>query len=160
VLFILESWTARHVGVLGGRSMTPFFDGLSRQGAFFDQFFANGLRTPEGMFSILSSFPNQPLRRILGRASSYLVRWRTMSEILAEVGYDTIFVHGRDLDFDRLSSFLKVSRFERIIDRHSFPPSAPAGEGHGRDDDEEVMRHAHQQFARRRDGRSWASSIQ
>ena len=150
VLFILESWTARHVGVLGGRSdTTPFFDGLSRQGAFFDQFFANGLRTPEGMFSILSSFPNQPLRRVLGRASSYLVRWRTMSEILAEVGYDTIFVHGRDLDFDHLSSFLKVSRFERIIDRHSFPPSAPRRGGTWPGyDDEEVMRRAHQQFTR------------
>src|SRR5262249_3480724 len=101
VLFILESWTARHVGVMGGRSdTTPFFDALAQRGALFDQFFANGLRTPEGMFSILCSFPNQPLRRILGRASSYLVRWRSLSEILAEVGYDTIFVHGRDLDFD------------------------------------------------------------
>lgn len=91
VLFVLESWTARHVGALGGPSdTTPFFDGLAREGALFDHFFANGLRTPEGIFSILCSFPNQPLRRILGRASSYLVRWRTLSEILAEVGWHLV----------------------------------------------------------------------
>jgi len=160
VLFVLESWTARHVGALGGRSdTTPFFDGLAREGALFDQFFANGLRTPEGIFSILCSFPNQPLRRILGRASSYLVRWRTLSEILAEVGYDTIFMHGRDLEFDQMSSFLKASRFERIIDRRSFPPSAPRRGGTWPGyDDEEVMRHAHREFART-DGRPFLGVI-
>ncbi len=148
VIFVLESWTARHVGALGGRpDVTPFFDALTRQGAFFDHFFANGLRTPEGMFSILCSFPNQPRRRILGRESSYLVRWRPLSEVLAEVGYDTIFVHGRDLEFDQMNKFLKASRFERVIDRGSFPPtvrrSDSAWPGYN---DEEVMRRAHQEF--------------
>ena len=83
------------------------------------------------MFSILCSFPNQPQRRVLGRASSYLVRWRPVSDILAEVGYDTIFVHGRDLEFDQMNKFLKASRFEHVLDRASFPPSARRREGRG-----------------------------
>jgi len=150
VLFVLESWPARHVGALGGRpDVTPFFDALTRQGAFFDHFFANGLRTPEGMFSILCSFPNQPKRRVLGRESSYLVRWRPLSEILAEVGYGTIFLHGRDLEFDQMSKFLKASRFEHVLDRTSFPPTVRRTDGTWPGyDDEEVVRRAHQEFAR------------
>ena len=150
VIFILESWTGRNVGVLGGSpKTTPFFDGLARQGAFFDRFYANGLRTQTGIFSILCSFPDQPLMRVLHGARAYLVRWRALSEILAEAGYDTVFMHGRDLEFDQMSSFLKSIRFERILDRRSFPPSAPrVGGAWPGYDDEEVMRRAHQEFAR------------
>jgi len=149
VIFILESWTARNVGVLGGSpKVTPFFDGIARQGAFFDHFYANGTRTQEGIFSTLCSFRDQPLVPVLHRPSSYLVHWRTLSQILAEVGYNTIFVHGRDLDFDQMSLFLKSIQFERIIDRRSFPPSAPrVGGSWPGYDDEEVMRRANEVFA-------------
>jgi glucan phosphoethanolaminetransferase (alkaline phosphatase superfamily) len=149
VIFILEGWTARNVGILGGSpKATPFFDSIGRQGAFFDHFYANGTRTQAGIFSILSSFPDQPVTRVLHRPSAYRVRWRTLSEILAEVNYTTIFVHGRDLDFDQIGSFLKSIRFERIIDRRSFPPSAPRVKGSWPGyDDEEVMRRAHELFA-------------
>ena len=150
VIFILEGWPARNVGVLGGLPRTtPFFDSIARQGALFDHFYANGTRTQAGIFSILSSFPDQPITRVLHRPSAYRVRWRTLSEILAEVNYNTIFVHGRDLDFDRIGSFLKSIRFEHIIDRRSFPPSTPRVSGSWPGyDDEEVMRRAHELFAR------------
>jgi phosphoglycerol transferase MdoB-like AlkP superfamily enzyme len=149
VLFVLESWSGKDVGILGGpKGVTPFFDDLAQQGAFFDHFYATGVRSSEGIFSILCSFPNQPIRPIMDRPEVFRVRWRALSDILATQGYDNIFVHGRDLEFDHLSSFLKAIHFNRLIDRTSFPPSAPrVGGAWPGYDDEEVMRRANTEFA-------------
>jgi len=121
VIFILESWSGKDIGCLGsGNNVTPFFDGLARQGTLFTNFFATGVRTAEGVFSILCSFPNQPLKPIMDRPVVYQTRWRPLSQILAETGYQTLFVHGASLNFDSLNKFLKYIGFKKIIDKRKF----------------------------------------
>jgi phosphoglycerol transferase MdoB-like AlkP superfamily enzyme len=150
VLFILESWGGKEIGVLGGSpEVTPFFDHLSKQGLLFQNFFASGTRTPEGIVSVLCSFPSQPMRPIMKRPEAYVTQWRALSQILAEEGYRNIFVHGRDLDFDRMRNFLEFINFHKIIDRRDFPPSSKgkvdkSWPGYN---DEEVVRRANEEFS-------------
>lgn len=149
VLFVLESWSATDMGCLGGTepNITPVFDQLATEGAFFKQAFATGLRTSEGMFSILCSFPNQPFRPILKRAGVLQNHWRALSGILDEAGYRNIFVHGRDLDFDNLRGFLRTIHFHKLIGREDFPADVKASEGAwGGYDDEAVMHRANAEF--------------
>lgn len=152
VLFILESWTARDVGGLGGPpGVTPHFDELARQGAFFDRFYATGLRSSEGIFSCLSSFPNQPLKPIADRPQVFSVRWRSLAQILDDAGYDTVFLHGRSLSFDQMRNLLKFLSFRRLIERDDFPRHLRRARGAWPGyDDEEVMKRAHQVFVEER----------
>lgn len=149
VLFILESWAGKDIGILGGNpEVTPFFDHLSQQGMFFTNFFANGLRTPEGILSTLCSFPNQPIQPIMNRPEVFLTQWRALSQILAEEGYYNIFIHGRDLNFDRMRKFLESISFHKIIDRRDFPPSSrPMLDSWPGYNDEEVMQRANEEFS-------------
>jgi len=154
VLFILESWAGKDIGILGGSpEVTPFFDHLSKQGLLFQNFFASGIRTPEGILSILCSFPNQPIQPVMIRPEVFVTQWRALSQILAEEGYYNIFIHGRNLDFDQMRKFLESISFHKIIDRRDFPSSS---KGRVYDswpgyDDEEVMRRANEEFSRLRD---------
>jgi phosphoglycerol transferase MdoB-like AlkP superfamily enzyme len=153
VLVVLESWSGKDVGALGGRAgVTPVFDELAARGAFFDDFYATGMRTAEGIFSILCSFPNQPVRPIMDRPVVHQVRWRCLSEILGDAGYRSVFIHGRDLGFDHMDDFLGLIRFHHVIDRSNFgaapPPANAAWAGY---DDEQVMIRADEEFAAMRD---------
>ena len=149
VLFILESWSAKDVTCLGGRpGVTPVFDDLARDGRLFTNFHANGVRTAEGIFATTCSFPNQPVRRVLNRPVGWQTRWRSLGEVLDDAGYRTVFIHGRDLGFDEMESFLCGIGFREIIDRDDFPPSTSASNdawpGYS---DEAVVRRADEEFA-------------
>jgi phosphoglycerol transferase MdoB-like AlkP superfamily enzyme len=149
VIFLLESWSAKDIGVLGGDPRTtPVFDSIAKDGVLFTRSIATGIRTPEGVFSILCSFPNQPVKPVMKQAGVHKTRWRSLGKILSEVGYETIFVHGRSLSFDHLDQFLKRNDFTRVIDRTAFPPSVSAVDdswpGYH---DEEVMKRANAEFA-------------
>ena len=146
VIFILESWTGKDIGALGSeKKISPFFDDLSRRGMLFTNFFATGIRTPEGVFSVLCSFPNQPLKPIMDRSIVYQTRWRSLSQILSEADYNSYFVHGASLRFDNLKKFLKYIGFRKVIDKRnlsSAPYNSPLGYH-----DEDVMRKADEEFS-------------
>jgi phosphoglycerol transferase MdoB-like AlkP superfamily enzyme len=150
VIFLLESWSGKDIGCLGGRAgVTPFFDDLARRGLLFTNFYATGVRTPEGVLSTFCSFPNEPLRPIMGMSAIYQTHWRSLSQILAEVGYRNIFIYGRDLDFAHMGDFLRFIGFHKTIDLRDFPPSAPPTQDSWPGfDDEEVMRGADEEFDR------------
>ena len=148
VIFILESWSGKDIGCLGsGSNVTPFFDGLSRDGMLFTNFFATGIRTPEGMLSVLCSFPNQPLKPIMDRPAVYQTRWRPLSQILAETGYQTFFLHGSSLNFDNLKKFLKYIGFQKVFDKRNLAPSVSYTSPLGYHD-EDVLRKADEEFSK------------
>jgi hypothetical protein len=149
VMIILESWAGKDVAGLGGDpAITPVFASLAEDGLLFTHFQATGIRTAEGIFSILNAFPNQPHRPVLARPFAFQVRWRSLSEILGEAGYETMFIHGSDLDFDHMGTFLKGIGFHNVFDRDDFPPSLPREEsGWVGYHDEQVMRVANDWFS-------------
>jgi phosphoglycerol transferase MdoB-like AlkP superfamily enzyme len=149
VLFLLESWTGKDVGALGATfGVTPAFDRLARDAVLFSSFFATGIRSPEGIFSVLCSFPNQPFKPIMARPESKKTNWRCLSHILEEAGYHNLFVHGSDLRFDGLEAYLKTIHFRTLIDKRSFSQELD------RDvwgvNDEAVMHRADEEFAKQR----------
>lgn len=150
VIMILESWTARDLGCLGGDPRTtPVFDRLSSQGLLFTNFHANGIRTAEGIVSIMTAFPNQTMRPVIRYPNLPQTHLRTIPQILGEIGYNSIFIHGRDLWFDQMEDFLRMAGFKRIIDRDDFPGNLiQTRDGWPGYSDEEVFRKANEEFAK------------
>ena len=148
IIFVLESWSAREVGCLGGRpDVTPFFDGLARDGMLFTNFHAAGVRSSEALVSILCSYPARPgLPIMLAPAAA---RWRSLSQVLHDAGYRSILVYGRDLQFDQAEQFLRSKmEFDTLIDRTDFPPSFVPEEGSWPGySDVDLVRRADDEFA-------------
>jgi len=146
VIILLESWLARHVGILGGEpAVTPNFDRLARKGILFENFYATGTRTNRGVVSVLCSFPSQPTRSIMKRFSANYP-FMSIAQILKDRGYQSILIYGGDLQFDNMEGFLRTQGVERFIGEKDFPSGARLGKWGV--PDHIVFARANQEFAK------------
>ena len=123
VIIILESWSAKYVGALGGKpNATPFFDSLAQKSILFDNFFASGLRTNRGLLSVLCSFPSLPGRTVMKRYGAPHP-FRSIADILGEKGYDSYFIYGGDLGFENMEGFFRGQGFSNFIGIDNFDRS-------------------------------------
>ncbi len=125
ILFILESFTADVIEPLGGiPELTPNLNALCREGILFDNFYASGDRTDKGVVSILSAYPAQPQTNIIKFPSKteklpYLIRY------INDLGYNTSFDYGGDIDFANFRSYFTNSQFKTITTEDDFPDEDP-----------------------------------
>jgi phosphoglycerol transferase MdoB-like AlkP superfamily enzyme len=123
ILVILESYTAKLIEPLGGtKGITPNFNKLAGEGIFFINFYANDSRSDKGIVSILSGYP------ALGIVSIIKFPKKTqslpyISRRLSDIGYNTSFYYGGDINFANLNSYLFNGRFDKIISKSGFKKS-------------------------------------
>lgn len=119
VLILEESFGSDFVGALGdSRGLTPEFDRLTRQGLLFDQVYATGNRTARALEAVLTSMPPIPTESILKREHSQRVF--TLANVLAERGYERLFMTaGRGL-FDGVRSFMKNNGFNLFREQSDY----------------------------------------
>jgi len=115
ILIIVESLTARAVGVTGNRrGITPNLDSLAKDGLLFDRIFASADRTDKGLAAVLSGYPSLP--------GSTPLKYQKLTEKLSflprelnQVGYETSFIYGGSLEFANYRSYLVQSGMENFI---------------------------------------------
>jgi len=120
VLFILESFTADLTQKLGSeKGITPKFDSLINDGILFSNIYAAGNRTDKGLIGTLTGFPT------LGTGS--IVKWPekmqkipSISQKLADKGYQTAFFYGGESEFDNYKAFLLSHAYQKLIDKNNF----------------------------------------
>ena len=121
ILFILESFTADVIAPLGGRpEITPNLNQLCQEGILFTNFYASGDRTDKGLISILSGYPAQPVTSIIKNPAK-TQRLPYLNHYMLDLGYQTSFVYGGDIDFANFRSYLTNSRFDHITADEDFP---------------------------------------
>ena len=119
VLILEESFGSNYVGALGdGRKLTPHFDALCREGLLFDNFFATGNRTARALEAVHASLPPIPTEAILKRDHSDRVH--TLAHVLAERGYERMFLFGGRGVFDGVRSFMTKNGYNRFIEQRHF----------------------------------------
>ncbi|MDH5561412.1 MAG: sulfatase-like hydrolase/transferase [Deltaproteobacteria bacterium] len=114
VLIIMESWPAWATGAYGSESdATPAFDRWASRGRLYTNFMAAGSRSVEGISAIFGGIAPLPKKAFL-MSSEEQNRMTPLPAILAEKGYNTIFIHGAFRgslgihNFARRQGFLKV----------------------------------------------------
>ena len=119
VIILEESFGANFVGVLGDdRQLTPNFDQLSKSGILFDNFYATGNRTARALEAVHTSLPPIPTESILKRDHSDRVF--TLANVLAERGYERLFMTaGRGL-FDGVRSFMTANGYNHFREQSDF----------------------------------------
>ncbi|MFK8006586.1 MAG: LTA synthase family protein [Saprospiraceae bacterium] len=121
VFIILESFTSKLINKKwDGTEITPNLNRLTREGIYFSNFYASGDRTDEGLVSILSGYPAQPISYIINYQHK-TAKLPSIIQHLKEINYRTSFYYGGDINFANMKSYLLQAGMEKIIDKNDFP---------------------------------------
>ncbi len=123
LLIILESFTAKVVGAVGGLpDVTPNFNRLAKEGLLFTNFYASGDRTDKCIVPILSGYPALPRGQII-KMHRKLQSLPCLFRDLRAVDYETAFYYGGDINFASLNSYLVTGQVEKLVTMQDFPSS-------------------------------------
>jgi phosphoglycerol transferase MdoB-like AlkP superfamily enzyme len=122
IVIIVESLTAKAVGVTGGRiGITPCLDSLSHEGILFDHVLASADRTDKGLAAVIAGYYSLP--------GSSPLKFQKNTEKLAflpaslnKAGYHSSFFYGGTLEFANYRSFLVQAGYKKFISDIDFSP--------------------------------------
>ncbi|HTF05617.1 MAG TPA: sulfatase-like hydrolase/transferase, partial [Bacteroidia bacterium] len=127
VLVVLEGWSADMVKSCGGfAGVTPYFDQMAEQGFLFNNCYASGSLSDQGMAAVFSGFPAQPRTSIITQPTKYQ-RLPCISKKFEEAGYKTSFMFGGQLSYGNIRSYMYYNDFNKIIEGEDFPAEIPQG---------------------------------
>lgn len=120
ILILWESLSAKVVGSLGGEiDVTPNLDCLSEEGILFTNFYSNGDRTDKAIPAILSGYYPQPVEKIM-RMPNKTRSLPMLPKKMKDLGYETSFYYGGDLNFGNMNTFLRNAGIKKIVDGSEF----------------------------------------
>lgn len=122
VILILESFTSKVVGAVGGKwDATPRLNQLAEEGLLFNNFYANGDRSDKGIVAILSGYPAQPTTSII-KTPSKTQSLPSLFEVFNNRGYETCFYYGGDIDFANMRSYFLNTQVKKLVTVDDFDP--------------------------------------
>jgi phosphoglycerol transferase MdoB-like AlkP superfamily enzyme len=123
IFIIMESFTAKWVGCLGGvPGVTPNLDRIAANGLLFTNIYAAGDRSEKGQVAVLSGYPNQAITSII-KTPSKTLKLPSINQSLGAEGYRTSYTYGGELEFANIKSYLVNVGFEKLVSKYSFPVS-------------------------------------
>lgn len=125
VVLIIESFGREYIGALNHETLgddyegyTPFVDSLINHSATFRYSFCNGVKSIDGMPSVLASIPMFVKPFILTPAA--MNRIKGLPALLREKGYDTAFFHGARTGSMGFDGFARSVGFDNYYGREDF----------------------------------------
>lgn len=121
VMVVLESWSAAIMNPTGEvDAVTPNFSRLAKEGLYFDQMYASGNRSQQGLAALLSGFPALPITTLSAHPEKYR-HLPSLTDKLSASGYDTSFYFGGDLSYGGIKSFIMSQQFQKVMDQDDYP---------------------------------------
>jgi arylsulfatase A-like enzyme len=114
-LIMIESFNANfaHQRTPEGQEYMPFFNELTRQGMFYDNFWGESMQTVKGQLSVLASIT--PLTRKKVFTDYPDLNLHCLPQVMKENGYDTVFFQGfADLNFENTGAFMRRNGFSEV----------------------------------------------
>ena len=123
IIIILESFTAKWLGCLGGvPNVTPNLDSIAAHGLLFTNIYAAGDRSEKGQVAVLSGYPNQAITSII-KTPTKTRRLPSINQALEKIGYHSSYTYGGELEFANIKSYLINIKMDKLTDKYSFPVS-------------------------------------
>jgi phosphoglycerol transferase MdoB-like AlkP superfamily enzyme len=121
IIIILESYTAKWVGCLGGvPGVTPNLDRIAKEGLLFTNVYAAGDRSEKGQVAVLSGYPNQAITSII-KTPNKTRQLPSLNNVLESAGYTSSYTYGGELEFANIKSYLINTGYDKLVDKYSFP---------------------------------------
>lgn len=123
IIIILESFTAKWIGCLGGvPHVTPNLDSIASNGLLFTNIYAAGDRSEKGQVAVLSGYPNQAITSII-KTPTKTRNLPSINQELEKIGYHSSYTYGGELEFANIKSYLINIGIQKLVDKYSFPVS-------------------------------------
>ena len=123
IIIILESFTAKWVGCLGGApGVTPNLDKIAEDGLLFTNIYAAGDRSEKGQVAVLSGYPNQAITSII-KTPTKTRALPSINQVLEKEGYQSSYMYGGELEFANIKSYLINIGIDELTGKYSFPVS-------------------------------------
>lgn len=120
VLIVLEGLSSGLVGVQGNPdNLTPELDELSKKGLLFDNFYASGTRSIEGIASILLSLPAFENFKFLENTFEQN-NMLPLSYLFKQKGYQNLFIHGNFANSLGMHALARRSGFDKVFAQEDF----------------------------------------
>jgi phosphoglycerol transferase MdoB-like AlkP superfamily enzyme len=121
IIIILESFTAKWLGCLGGvPHVTPNLDSIAADGLLFTNIYAAGDRSEKGQVAVLSGYPNQAITSII-KTPTKTRNLPSINQELEKIGYHSSYTYGGELEFANIKSYLINIGIQKLVDKYSFP---------------------------------------
>jgi phosphoglycerol transferase MdoB-like AlkP superfamily enzyme len=119
-ILILESFSKEYIGSLSGRKThTPFLDSLIKESLVFDNAFANGKKSIEGIPAILAGIPSLMNESYI--TSTYCSNnFISLASTLKEKGYTSAFFHGGSNGTMGFDAFSSAAGFDKYYGRTEY----------------------------------------
>lgn len=123
VVVLLESFSAKAIGVLGGRKdVTPNLEKIAKEGILFNNFYSTSDRSDKGMVGVISGYPVQPSVSII-KFPQKTQSLPFLSKTLMDNGYSSSFFYGGDIGFANMISYISNGGFKEVVSMDDFPKS-------------------------------------
>lgn len=122
VIVLLESWSAKYVDSFSNNhfGVTPNFDRLAAQGLKFDNFYANGQRSIEGISATFTGIPALPYTNVLGHGLELSNRSYLGSQAKT-AGYATLAMQSSPRNSFRVDSIARLAGFDAYYGAEDMP---------------------------------------
>jgi len=151
VVVVMEGFTARLAGAWDGElPLTPSCDRWAARGLLFENCFATGERTVQGLEAVLSSYPPLPGVSVVRRPQARAGGFATLASTLKSRGYEAAFYYGGQGIFDYMKGFFLANGYDRFIEEGDYDDVSFHGSWGVCDEDvfrridHDLMEHHHQ----------------
>lgn len=121
ILVLFESWSADLVDSLDQTyQMMPNWRSIRKESLNFNQCYAAGRHSEEGMLAVFAGFPSLANSYLMGFTEKN-AKLPTLTKKLAERNYQQSFFFGGDLGYANIKSFFYQNPFYKIMDEMDFP---------------------------------------
>ena len=138
VIVVMESWVPNYIDSVssGKYGITPNFDKLVKNGAYFDNFYAFELRSLQGITAVLGGLPALPHLPKLGYGLEK-INMTKLPAILSAKGYRTIFAQTSQRNSFNLDKTAALLGFKEVYGKEDMPQqfNYAKAEGYGYDYD-------------------------
>lgn len=121
VLIIVEGLSEEYMqNPIEGKEFTPFLNKLKNQGLYFENYFANGKRSMEGVAALLASVPALMDEPFI--SSNYATnQFMGLGSLFAQQGYATTFFHGGHNGTMYFDTFTLSAGYQKYFGFNEYP---------------------------------------
>ena len=126
LFFLLESWDVDYVDSFGGNDfkVTPFFDSLAARGVKYNNFFAAGQRSLDGIQAALTGVPTIMGVPYIGNGFE-ISTFSKLGKLAQDSGYYSIFIQSFKRRSYRMDSVSKACGFAEYYGKEDIPVKYP-----------------------------------
>lgn len=117
MIIMIESFSS---DLLEHPDVVPNLTKLTKEGLYFDHYYAVAGRSDKGIGATFSAYPAHPGAAVI-KTSSKIEKMPNIGKVFKDMGYYDSFYYGGDINFANMKSYLNISHFDRIITKLDYP---------------------------------------